>query len=117
MNLLVRGDTLSGVADERAVAIAEAVTNVKVTGGGVGAFLRAHAVDTRSPTVRRVIHAESDRCSVSPHWREGRASGNCLHEYLPGNVSVLYGGGDPSSDRFYSDAREFSAANGWRHIR
>jgi hypothetical protein len=30
-NLLVRGDTLSGVVDERQIALAEAVTNVKMT--------------------------------------------------------------------------------------
>jgi hypothetical protein len=38
MNLLVRGDTLTGVSDERQVALAEAVTNVKATGGGPDAF-------------------------------------------------------------------------------
>lgn len=36
-NLLVRGDTLTGVSDERQVALAEAVTNVKAS-GSTGAF-------------------------------------------------------------------------------
>ena len=40
MNLLVRGDTLTAVADERAVALAEAVTNVKATGGPDAFYVR-----------------------------------------------------------------------------
>jgi hypothetical protein len=39
-NLLVRGDTLFGVHDERAVALAEAVTNVKMTGGPDAFYVR-----------------------------------------------------------------------------
>jgi hypothetical protein len=34
----VKGDTLFGVRDEQAAALAEAVTGVKPEGGGVGAF-------------------------------------------------------------------------------
>ena len=37
-SLLVRGDTLTMVEDERAVALAEAVTNVKVGGAGAETF-------------------------------------------------------------------------------
>jgi hypothetical protein len=38
INLLVHGDTLTAVEDERAVALAEAITNVKATGGGPDQF-------------------------------------------------------------------------------
>ena len=40
MNLLVRGDTLTVVENERAIALAEAVTNVKVTGGPEVMYVR-----------------------------------------------------------------------------
>jgi hypothetical protein len=39
-NLLVRGDTLISVIDERQVALAEAITNVKVTGGPDAFYVR-----------------------------------------------------------------------------
>ena len=40
MNLVVRGDTLTVVENERAIALAEAVTNVKVTGGPEVMYVR-----------------------------------------------------------------------------
>jgi hypothetical protein len=32
------------------------------------------------------------------------------------NVTVLFGGGDPASDRLYADTWEYSAATGWRRV-
>lgn len=57
-------------------------------------------------------------------WRVLQKVGEPPARYLPGlaydagrGVTVLYGGGDPGSDRLLADTWEFTPATGWREFR